>query len=58
MPCARNCGRDILPGERWHLDHRDSGVGYRGPSHAECNIRGATAKRVGGDKAPRPTTKW
>jgi hypothetical protein len=43
--CAR-CGGPILPGERWHLDHADSGVGYIGPSHESCNIRAANEKRA------------
>jgi hypothetical protein len=41
--CCR-CGFPIVPGTRWHLDHRDDGLGYLGPSHAACNLR-AAAKR-------------
>jgi len=43
--CAR-CGEPILAGERWHLDHHDSGVGYLGPSHARCNVRAANELRA------------
>jgi excisionase family DNA binding protein len=41
--CVR-CGLPIAPGARWHLDHRDDGLGYLGPAHAMCNLR-AAAKR-------------
>jgi hypothetical protein len=34
----------IVPGTRWHLDHRDDKLGYLGPAHAMCNLR-AAAKR-------------
>ncbi len=37
VACAR-CGRPIVPGSEWHLDHRDDGPGYVGASHARCNI--------------------
>ncbi len=34
-----------MPGvDAWHLDHQDSRLGYRGPSHADCNT-GARPKR-------------
>ncbi len=36
--CAR-CGEPIEPGTKWHLDHRDDGNGYLGPSHEACNAR-------------------
>lgn len=39
--CAR-CGNPIIPGTKWHLDHNDNGEGYRGASHATCNV--ATSK--------------
>ena len=41
--CVR-CGFPIVPGSRWHLDHRDDKLGYLGVSHALCNLR-AAAKR-------------
>lgn len=46
-PCSR-CGKTIERGQSWHLDHADDGDGYRGASHAACNIaapgvRGAAA---------------
>jgi hypothetical protein len=50
--CSR-CGLPIRGGEAWHLDHADSGSGYRGPSHAECNSR-APAIRGHVAKLPRP----
>jgi hypothetical protein len=43
VSCVR-CGRPIAAGARWHLDHEDDGLHYRGPAHAICNPR-AAAKR-------------
>jgi hypothetical protein len=43
VDCVR-CGLLIPPGTRWHLDHEDDGLHYRGPAHAMCNMR-AAAKR-------------
>ena len=40
VPCTR-CGQAIVRGMRWHLDHTDDRAGYRGPSHAACNLRAA-----------------
>ena len=34
--CSR-CGKPIVPGERWDLDHRDDGQGYAGAAHMYCN---------------------
>jgi hypothetical protein len=34
--CVR-CGRPILPGQPWDLDHTDDGAGYLGASHRRCN---------------------
>jgi hypothetical protein len=34
--CAR-CGRPIIPGTPWDLDHSDDRLGYRGASHAAYN---------------------
>ena len=41
VPCARNCGQLIHPGDDWHLDHRDDRRGYLGPSCATCNLSAA-----------------
>jgi len=35
--CAR-CGRPIMAGMAWHLDHAPGKQGYLGPSHAHCNV--------------------
>jgi hypothetical protein len=37
VKCAR-CGETIVPGESWHLDHRDDRRGYLGPTHRRCNL--------------------
>jgi hypothetical protein len=34
--CVR-CGRPILPGQPWDLDHADDRVDYLGASHRRCN---------------------
>ena len=49
VACAR-CGRMIVPGTRWHLDHTEDGSGWLGPSHAHCNL--LVAARKGGNFAP------
>jgi hypothetical protein len=49
--CSR-CGEAILPGEPWHLDHRDDGLGYNGPAHRRCNI----AANEGGTRRAVPVT--
>jgi hypothetical protein len=41
--CVR-CGFPIVPGTRWHLDHRDDALGYLGVSHARCNLHAAAKK--------------
>lgn len=56
VPCARECGRLIKPGEPWHLDHADDGRRrYLGPAHRSCNIAASNRR---GDPPPRPTTRW
>lgn len=35
-PCTV-CGRPVLPGSAWDLDHTDDGAGYLGPAHRGCN---------------------
>src|SRR5262245_8653294 len=37
VECSR-CGNPILPHHHWHLDHTDDRMGYRGVSHAWCNV--------------------
>lgn len=46
--CAR-CGRPIMPGQAWHLDHTADRTAYLGPSHADCNS--------GAAKTPRHTAR-
>jgi hypothetical protein len=41
--CVR-CHLPIPVGSRWHLDHEDNNIHYRGPAHASCNVK-AAAKR-------------
>jgi hypothetical protein len=48
------CGGLVTSADAWDLDHRDDGVGYLGPSHAECNR--ATAKP--GVSAARVSREW
>jgi hypothetical protein len=53
--CGR-CGRPVLPGSSWHLDHEDlrggEGVYRVNPvSHAKCNVRAAA--KLGGKMKPR-----
>ena len=43
--CVR-CNEFIQPGTEWHLDHRDDGRGWLGPSHATCNQRAGWEKMV------------
>lgn len=45
LPCV-NCGRPVLPEQKWHVGHRlDAMNGGRptlanvGPAHAKCNLR-------------------
>jgi hypothetical protein len=46
--CVR-CGLLILPGTAWHLDHTDDKLGFRGVSHARCNVKAAA--RLGSRRA-------
>jgi hypothetical protein len=43
--CVR-CGLPILPGERWDLDHDESGGGYLGAAHSSCNRSAGGRKSV------------
>ncbi len=43
--CVR-CHELIEPNTPWHLDHRDDGRGWLGPSHAKCNQRAGWEKMV------------
>lgn len=45
--CAR-CGELIEVGSKWHLDHRDDGHGWLGPSHESCNARAGLEKMLTG----------
>lgn len=45
LPCIE-CGRPVLPEQRWHVGHRVAAalggrptVGNAGPVHASCNLR-------------------
>jgi len=41
VTCSR-CGSPIGPDQEWHLDHHDDrSLGYRGASHAICNLSAA-----------------
>jgi hypothetical protein len=54
--CVR-CGLPIIPGTRWHLDHRDDKLGYLGPAHARCNL--AAAGRRGNEvKRSKTQLEW
>jgi hypothetical protein len=41
--CTR-CGRLIVPGSRWDLDHTEDRSGYLGPAHHSCNRRAGAIK--------------
>ena len=47
IECAR-CGELIGPDSKWHLDHRDDGRGWLGPSHESCNARAGLEKMLKG----------
>lgn len=51
VACAR-CGRLIVPGTPWHLDHDEDRSGYLGPSHSLCNLRAGAVK---GNRGRAPT---
>jgi hypothetical protein len=42
-PCCR-CGRLMRRGQAIHLDHTDSGTGYRGFAHASCNTSAGASR--------------
>lgn len=54
--CVR-CGRPIIPGTRWHLDHTEDKLGYLGPAHARCNLS-AAGKRGNEVKHAKQTLEW
>lgn len=37
VPCARRCGKPVVIGQPFDLDHTDDRAGYLGISHASCN---------------------
>jgi hypothetical protein len=60
VPCAR-CGRPILRGQAWHLDHTDDRGGYLGPSHAKCNLSAAghkAAQKRPDTLRPQHSRRW
>jgi hypothetical protein len=54
--CVR-CSFPILPGQRWHLDHRDDKLGYLGLAHAMCNLS-AAGKRGNEVKRTKAALEW
>lgn len=60
-PCWR-CHIIIKPNEKWHLGHDDDGKEYKGPEHAECNIKAASRRaveiRLNRNPEPSPQTEW
>lgn len=52
VACTR-CGRVILPGQPWDLDHSDDGNGYLGPSHRACNRNTSRSRPRADDSAYR-----
>jgi len=51
--CVR-CGRPILPGQVWHLDHRDDRKGYLCAAHARCSERAGRGEPT---LAPQPRAR-
>jgi hypothetical protein len=52
--CTR-CGRPIIPGTPWDLDHADHDRSrYRGPSHRRCN-QAAARQRAAKPLPPQPS---
>jgi hypothetical protein len=61
VDCAR-CGKPILPGEKWDLDHDDDDPSrrrYLGPSHRSCNRAVVTHLKVAlVPEEQRHSRKW
>lgn len=55
--CSR-CGRLIIPGSPWHLDHTDDRSGYYGPAHQRCNVAAANKRRARKNKIKRTSREW
>jgi len=52
VACVR-CGDPILPGQHWHLGHRDGDpTAYAGPEHATCNMRAGRWRQLIDEEPP------
>ena len=55
--CAR-CGRPIVPGTDWDLDHGPDRLSYLGPSHRRCNRSNGAAVTNSRRTTTQPTAKF